>query len=93
MAFAIHRGYVIALSPAFTMDECFAVDHELIVSTITRQDDGNVWRTGVHASHETHDEVVAMLKQQIDAHLGPVATAEPDRRPRKPRTDLRHTRA
>jgi hypothetical protein len=34
-----------------------------------------------------------MLKQQIDAHLGPVATAEPDRRPRKPRTDLRHTRA
>jgi hypothetical protein len=75
------------------MDECFAVDDELIVSTITRQDDGNVWRTGVHASDETTDHVVAMLKEQVDAHLSQMATTEPDRRPRKRRADFRQTRA
>jgi hypothetical protein len=89
----IHRGYVIALSAAFTMDECFAVDDELIVSTITRQDDGSIWRTGFHARDETHDDVVATLKKQIDAHLSQVSTAEPDCRPRKPRADVPHTRA
>jgi hypothetical protein len=88
----IHRGYLIQLSRAFTMDESFAVDEEMIAFSVTRQDDGHVWHTGVYPGSETHTEVVAMLKRQIDAHLGHPPSAGPDRRAGKPPATVHQTR-